>query len=154
MWFFSTNAPKGILKYHFEGHRQVVFGLAFAPNGKFLATVSSDQSLRTWNLGTSTAGLQIVHDKGLTAVAISTDNHTIAVACCDGFVYVYSAQCQSILKKSEGYKGALYSVDFSPDGKYIIYGGEDQTVRIWDYNSPAGVLKAVAAHQVSSQKDR
>ena len=41
----------------------------------------------------------------------------------------------------EGHQGKVYGVDFSPDGKYLLTGGEDQTVRLWDVQSGAEVRR-------------
>src|SRR5262249_7834638 len=42
----------------------------------------------------------------------------------------------------EGHRGAIVSVAFSPDGKYVISGSLDQTARLWDAatGAPLGVL--------------
>ena len=35
----------------------------------------------------------------------------------------------------EGHSGPVYSVSFSPDGKRIVSGSADKTVKIWDISS-------------------
>ena len=40
----------------------------------------------------------------------------------------------------EGHTNVVSSVGFSPDGKFIVSGSEDNTVRVWDANNGVEVV--------------
>eukprot|EP00172_Hildenbrandia_rubra_P000394 Plantae.Rhodophyta-Hildenbrandia_rubra.ctg1188.p1 GENE.Plantae.Rhodophyta-Hildenbrandia_rubra.ctg1188~~Plantae.Rhodophyta-Hildenbrandia_rubra.ctg1188.p1 ORF type:complete len:746 (-),score=95.69 Plantae.Rhodophyta-Hildenbrandia_rubra.ctg1188:5002-7239(-) len=60
------------------------------------------------------------------------ETHCLALACRDGYLRIldFTFNCISLALRS--YYGAIISVTWSPDGKYIATGGEDDLVSIWD----------------------
>ncbi|RDB17342.1 Vegetative incompatibility protein HET-E-1 [Hypsizygus marmoreus] len=56
---------------------------------------------------------------------------------------------QSLLEPLEGHSESVESVAFSPDGKYIVSGSEDKTIRIWDAKTGNLVLEPLKGHSYS-----
>ena len=74
------------------GHSAEVEGVAFSPDGKHIATASSDGTARVWDAAT---GHPVVTLKGhaakVTCVAFSPDGTRIATASFDGTAKVWDA---------------------------------------------------------------
>jgi WD40 repeat protein len=74
-----------------EGHRQRVKCVAFAPDGRLLASGSTDGELRLWNPETGEPFSQLVaHANSIYSVAFSADARLLATASFDRTIKLWS----------------------------------------------------------------
>ncbi|KAF9982718.1 hypothetical protein BGZ75_005811 [Mortierella antarctica] len=71
--------------------------------------------------------------KPITAFAFSPDLQHVAVVAMDGGLRIIDFQQGRLLDTFSAYFGALNCVCWSPDGKYILTGGQDDLVTIWSF---------------------
>ncbi|KAF9109852.1 hypothetical protein BGX27_007118 [Mortierella sp. AM989] len=74
-----------------------------------------------------------VAKKPITAFAFSPDLQHVAIVSMDGCLRVIDFRSEKLLDTFSAYFGALTCVCWSPDGKYILSGGQDDLVTIWSF---------------------
>ncbi|KAG0001550.1 hypothetical protein BGZ65_003384 [Modicella reniformis] len=74
-----------------------------------------------------------VSKKPITAFAFSPDLQHVAVVSMDGYLRIIDFRNERLLDTFSAYFGALNCVSWSPDGKYILTGGQDDLVTIWSF---------------------
>ncbi|KAM0168541.1 hypothetical protein ACHAPF_010881 [Botrytis cinerea] len=116
-----------------EGHSRSVFSVAFSPDGKIVASGSSDNTIRLWDTATGES-LQTLegHSDWVRSVAFSSNGKTLASGSDDNTIRLWDTATGESLQTLEGHSGYFFSVAFSPDGKIVASGSSDNTIRLWD----------------------
>jgi glucose repression regulatory protein TUP1 len=64
------------------------------------------------------------------------NTHNLKQCSLDEMIRVWDMQTGQLLERFEGHTNSVYSVAFSPDGRSIVSGSLDMTLKVWDL-SPA-----------------
>ncbi len=120
--------------------------LAFAPDGKTLASACGDGTVRLWDL---TAPDPAAHTRILKGhrgeifwVAFAPDGKTLAsgaLKSSDGTIRLWdltAADPAASPRVVKGHEKTLLNVIFAPDGKMLASASIDGTVRLWDLTAP------------------
>ncbi|MCI0456777.1 MAG: protein kinase, partial [Gemmataceae bacterium] len=106
-----------------KGHTGNVWSVAFSPDGKRLASASSDKSVKVWEAQTGQELFSLQgHTDRVWSVAFNRDGKRLASASGDKTVKVWNAQTGQELLTFKGHTGEVRSVTFSPDGKRLASG--------------------------------
>ncbi|MCZ6794816.1 MAG: hypothetical protein O7J95_14505 [Planctomycetota bacterium] len=128
----------------FQGHGAMVQMAAFSPDGKTVASVGSDKTLRFWNLAD---GKQIrsvpAHTASVYCLDYSPDGRIVATAGYSAVIKLWNSDSGAELRKLEGHGEGVTALTFSRDGKRLFSASFDRTVRIWSVDEG----KLVASHE-------
>ena len=123
--------------------------VAYSPDGKTMAVGGT--SLQLWSTATRTLLATRPLASGMTVNATAFGGGVIAVALSDGTVAFLSAQALTPVGRPFPVitgQGQAESVAFSPDGKLLVTGADDGSVRLYDVSDPAHA-RLLAERQVS-----
>ncbi len=114
-----------------EGHSGHVLGIAWSPDGTALATAGADLVVKLWDARTGDKRKQatgFVHE--VTAVSFLEDSRRLVAASGDNDLRVLNENGERVLGLT-GVADFTYAMAVTPDGRWILAGGQDSTLRAW-----------------------
>ncbi len=124
--------PKFRFISQFKGHEGSLLALAFAQDGKTLASASKDGTVRLWDVGSKKELLVIrAHPPGAKAVAFGPQGKRIASGGWDKTVKVWDVATGRKLREFD-VKSSVQSVAWSRDGRYFAAGCNKGVLKVWD----------------------
>ena len=96
-----------------NAHSRQISSVGFSPDGKTIVSGSRDRTLKVWDSGAFWASNRILWSK-----------------------LTFPASCTATLElkseKANAHSDEINSVAYSPDGKTIVSGSDDCTLKVWD----------------------
>ncbi|MCC5666113.1 hypothetical protein LC653_19845 [Nostoc sp. CHAB 5784] len=116
-----------------QGHDSDVWSVSFSPDGKTLASSSSDYTIKLWNLETGKEIRTLTgHDNDVKSVSFSPDGKTLASGSGDNTIKLWNLETGKEIRTLTGHDNWVFSVSFSPDGKTLASGSGDATIKLWN----------------------
>jgi WD40 repeat protein len=131
-----------------DGHADLVSVVAFSPDGRRALSAGYDHEVFLWDLerGEAVPNFDFHHVlRYLNHVAFSPDGRR-AMVCGSRAVCLIDAATGKIERRLEGHTAPVVSAAFSADGKHVLSGGDDRTLRLWDATS-GNLVRTFTGHE-------
>ncbi len=98
-----------------------VRGLSFSPNGKLLASGTSDSIIKLWRWDTGELVRSLgAHSAAVSKLAFSPDNKWLATGSEDGSIKLWNPNTGEFIGALEGHASGIIGLAYSHDGKRIV----------------------------------
>jgi WD40 repeat protein len=109
-----------------------VVGIAFSPDGKYLATSDTKGDIQIWDARSFTKLINCqAHQHWTWAIDFSPDSRYLVSGSDDHQVKLWEVATGECLRTYTGHTFSVNTVTFSPDGRMLASSSQDSTIRLW-----------------------
>ena len=124
------------------GHSDWIFSLAFSPDGRYVLTGSSDNTVVLWEMATGKQIQKFVgHSNRVNSVSFSPNGRYVLTGSGDNTAILWEKETGKQIRKFMGHSWAVNSVAFSPDGRYVLTGSWDKMAFQWETSTGKQIQK-------------
>ena len=103
------------------------------PNGNYVASGSSDRSVRIWEIGTGICSRHLTGHKGaVTSLVFSPHGHILASGDETGTILVWDLSTGAHIGTLANHSGPVTSLAMTREGGVMLSGGMDSVINTWD----------------------
>jgi WD40 repeat protein/serine/threonine protein kinase len=149
VWNLETDGGEMLMTL--SGHRGRVDNVRISPDSSTLASISHDNTLRIWDI-TPEGSREVLtlgkHVGQIRDLSYHPLLERLATASLDGKIRIWNVRTGELLHILDSHGRMVYSVAFSPDGKYIVSGGADFIIRVWEVDSGRLIMELTGHEDV------
>lgn len=142
----TLTPPGGALLRSLTGHNGKITAIAMTADGRRLVSASEDQTLRVWELSTSSPPGSVLSDPGelhtllghtsqVNTVAVTADGRLAISGSSEKSLKVWDLERGMELCSLHGHADTVEKVVITPEGRRVVSASGDKTIRVWDIES-------------------
>jgi len=115
------------------GHSDLIFSVAFSPDGKLILSGSGDNTMKLWDIATGREIRSFMgHTDSVLAVAFSPDGKLAVSGCRNNSVKLWNIETGNEIFNFIGHTKSIRAVAFSPNKNQIVSCSQDNFFILWD----------------------
>lgn len=138
VWNLADSSP--VRSY--AGPTDMVTQVGMSSDGTRVYAASQDKTLRVWNFSDAAVLATLTHPAPVRSFDVTSDGNRVATSTDDASGRIWDIGSGKELQVFQGHTAAIPAIGLSPDGKTIVTGSHDKTVRA----SFVSASTVIAAH--------
>ncbi|THH11473.1 hypothetical protein EW145_g624 [Phellinidium pouzarii] len=117
------------------GHKLPVLSMDISDDSKLIVTCSADKNIKIWGLDFGDCHKSIfAHDESIMQVAFEKglDSHYFWSVSKDKLLKYWDGDKFENIQKLEGHHGEIWALAVSHQGKFVVTGSHDKSIRVWE----------------------